>query len=219
MRLKSLFLFILITFCSSILSYAGQKVTVLFTSDVHSSAENYAKIASIIEQKKKLSGREGSALLVLDAGDIAMGSVFHCAIDSHAFEYRAMARMGYDAIAYGNHDFDFGEDALCNMYLSAWQRDSLLNFPSLLSVNLYCQKVSSTFTKGGKAYLGKYRIFDRGGLKIGVFGVMGEDAYNVVGRDRDKLVFTNAIEESKKVVKELKSKGVDYIIAISHGGT
>lgn len=219
MRLKSLFLFILITFCSSILSYAGRKVTILFTSDIHSEADNYASIASIIEEKKRLSGREGSALLVLDAGDIAMGTVFHCAFDSHALEYRAMARMGYDAIAYGNHDFDFGEQALQNMYLSAWKKDSLMKFPALLSANLFSKKISDVFASEGKAFLGKYKIFERGGVKIGVFGVFGEDAYNVVGRDRDKLVFKNAVEESKKVVKELKDKGVDYIVAISHGGT
>ncbi len=211
--------FTFISLCMCVLSYAQQRLNVVFTSDLHSCAWNYSKIAYVIETQRQKSTSCGIPFIVLDAGDIAMGSVYHSVFDTHAVEYRSMARMGYDAIAQGNHDFDFGVDALVRMYKVAWQRDSLIEPPALLCANVTSKSLDKAFLLAQKAFRGKYKIFEKGGVKIGVLGVLGEEAYNVIGKDREKLTFYDPVKECRKIVGELKKTGVDYIIVISHGGT
>ena len=79
-------------------SKAGNgKLTILFTNDGHSSGD-YARLATLIEQERNKALSEGSALILVDAGDIAMGSVYQTIFTDHAFEYVAMGMMGYDAV-------------------------------------------------------------------------------------------------------------------------
>lgn len=193
------------------------QLVVLFTSDLHSallpgscdSLGGYARIATILQQQKEAAERAGAAVLVVDGGDIAMGGIFHTIYREEAVEYRAMARMGYDAIAFGNHDFDFGADAAAAMYSAARKKDSCGQWPVLLSANLQVPGVESE----------KYTIFERNGLKVGLFGIMGENSFNVIARDSEKLFYTDAVSAATEAVEALRLQGADYIIALSHGGT
>lgn len=118
-------LIVLLLFTAGSVYAQSGRVVVLFTSDLHSCAEQYPKIAAIIEQEREAAQQRGEAFYLLDAGDIAMGSEFHAVIAQQAVEYRAMARMGYDAFIYGNHDFDFGEQAFAQMFKSAWEQEHI----------------------------------------------------------------------------------------------
>ena len=51
-------------------------------------------------------------MLVLDAGDYSMGTAFGAATREIGGELQVMARMGYDATTFGNHEFDYGPDGL-----------------------------------------------------------------------------------------------------------
>ena len=51
-------------------------------------------------------------MLVLDAGDYSMGTAFGAATRETGGELQLMARMGYDATTFGNHEFDLGPDGL-----------------------------------------------------------------------------------------------------------
>ncbi len=193
------------------------RLVVLFTSDLHSallpgngdSLGGYAMIATILQQEKEAAERAGAAVLVVDGGDIAMGSIFHTIYREEAVEYRAMARMGYDAVAFGNHDFDFGTDALVAMYRAAHKKDSCMEWPLLLSANLQVSGVASE----------KYRVFERNGLKVGLFGIMGKNSFNVIATDTGKFNCRDAVTAAREAVEALQLQGADYIIALSHGGT
>lgn len=193
----------------------NRKLVVLFTADLHSQIlpdnqgrGGFAKIASLVSGERELAAKEGAAFILVDGGDISMGSVFHTLFESHAVEYRGMARIGYDAVAVGNHAFDFGSDAFVQMVGNARQMDSALVFPKLLSANLQCMGIQ----------FDKYTILERNGLRIGLFGLMGENSFNVVGKGKGDLVFSSQIEAAKEIVDILQPQ-TDYIIAISHGGT
>ena len=193
----------------------SRKLVLLFTSDLHSqllpgpdNEGGFAKIASIVSRERELAGKEGAAFLLVDGGDISMGSVFHTLFSEEAIEYRAMARIGYDAYTLGNHAFDFGVEPLVQMFSNARLKDSLCTFPLLLSANVRCEGVPAE----------QYAILERNGLKIGVFGLMGEDSYSVMGRKgREAVEYRNPVEAAKEVVGILKPQ-TDYIIALSHGG-
>lgn len=208
---------ILFCFLSSVSCFASgqdRKLVVLFTTDLHSqllpdshNVGGFPRIATIVEQERMQAAKEDAAFLLLDGGDIAMGSVFHTQFANQAIEYRGMARLGYDAFALGNHCFDFGTDALIQMFRSAHLRDSLATFPQLLAANVQCKGIPSE----------KYTIIERNGLKIALLGLMGENSYNVIGSAVEDVQFADPVEVARKIVADLKGQA-DYIIAISHGG-
>jgi 5'-nucleotidase/UDP-sugar diphosphatase len=98
---------------------AGGKLTILFTHDLHShflsdrvpkpggghaTQGGYARLARLIgQEREKAPGRS----LLIDAGDIAMGTLFHTEFREEALELRLMGEMGYDAATLGNHDYEF----------------------------------------------------------------------------------------------------------------
>src|SRR5207237_296664 len=101
------------------------RITVLHTTDVHGSlaawddlADRAAprgleKIASLVRAVRA----EGAPVLLLDAGDAIEGSPL-VAIDHRNGATGAdpvttvMSRIGYDAMAIGNHEFSFGRGGL-----------------------------------------------------------------------------------------------------------
>ena len=110
----------------------GRKTfTILHTNDMHSafigmgpSADytpfklhddstrgGFARLAGLIAQRKAADRKLGP-VLVLDAGDFLMGTAFGAATREIGGELRLMARMGYDATTFGNHEFDLGPDGL-----------------------------------------------------------------------------------------------------------
>ena len=54
-------------------------------------------------------------VLLLSAGDVMMGSLFHAAYaQAQAPDYLAMTFLGYDFVTFGNHEFDFGPNILAS---------------------------------------------------------------------------------------------------------
>lgn len=194
----------------------NRKLVVLFTSDLHSQVlpdrlgyGGYSAIESLVQQNRAEAARDGAAFLLLDAGDIAMGTVFHSVYAQEGIEYRAMARLGYDALAHGNHDFDFGVAVYADMCRSAREKDSLLQFPALLASNLQVPGDESS----------KWKIIEKEGVKVGLLAILGEHSYSVVARDASNMVWSDPVEAAKEAVENLQQLGADYIIALSHSGT
>jgi 5'-nucleotidase/UDP-sugar diphosphatase len=75
------------------------------------------------------------------------------------FEF--MITMGYDAMSIGNHEFDYGEDIL------AWGKDQA-PFP-VLAANLFYKGTDHPFAQ-------RHTIIERDGIRIGVIGILGQDA-------------------------------------------
>jgi 5'-nucleotidase/UDP-sugar diphosphatase len=98
-----------------------------------------------------------------------------------------------DAMAFGNHDADYGETWLAGC------RESI-RYP-ILSAN----------TPGFEPY----RVFVRGGVRIGVFAVAGSDFSQLV--KAVPFQFGDPIEAARSAVKALREKeGVDAVVMIGH---
>ena len=194
----------------------NRKLVVMFTSDLHSQVlpdkqgyGGYSAIESLVQQNRAEANRDGSAFLLLDAGDIAMGTVFHSVFAQEGIEYRAMARLGYDAVVHGNHDFDFGMDAYADMCRWARTKDSLLQFPVLLATNIQVPGDESV----------KWKIIEKEGIKVGLIALMGSHSYSVIAKDASKIHWTDPVVAAEEAVDSLRQLGVDYIVALSHSGT
>jgi len=140
-------------------------------------------------------------VLVLDAGDINTGrpesNFFKALPDIKGYNY-----MKYDAVVFGNHEFDNPMDILL-----AQMQNAKFTF------------ISANVLKKNGEYLGKpYIIKDFGDFKVGIFGLTTKETEIVGNPDTIKeLIFLDEIETAKKIVAELEDK-VDVIIALTHMG-
>ena len=129
---------------------ATEPVVILHTNDVHGAIENYAKVAALADKYEA----EGAYVLVLDAGDFSQGSSY-VSLSEGATAIELMNMVGYDAVALGNHEFDYGFEALKKNMESA-------QFPVLAANVKY----------NGELAFDDAAVFTTpGGTKIGVFGL------------------------------------------------
>jgi len=216
----------------------GKKTfTILHTNDMHSNfigmgpssdytpltvnddktTGGYARIAAMIATRKKARESQGP-VLILDAGDYSMGTPFAAASREIGGELQVMSHMGYDATTFGNHEFDLGPDGLAKAIGVASKAGRI---PAVLSSNTDFAGNDPTLTdirqlsKAG--LIRRYLVIERGGMRFGLFGVLGKEAqiYTFGGA----VKFPDFIESAKEVVKALReTEKVDVVIALSHGG-
>ncbi|OMH32174.1 bifunctional UDP-sugar hydrolase/5'-nucleotidase [Motiliproteus sp. MSK22-1] len=145
---------------------------------------------------------QGGQILVLSGGDINTG-VPESDLQDAEPDFKGMSKIGYDAMALGNHEFD-------NPLSVLRKQQQWANFP-MLSANIY--------EKGSNKRLFKpYQIFDMQGLKVAVMGLTTDDT-GIVGNPEyiGNIDFRNPIKEAEKLVPELE-KQADIIIAATHMG-
>ena len=189
------------------------KIVILHTNDVHSHLEpfpaNDPKYAGLggVERRaaliKQIRATEKNVVL-LDAGDIFQGTPYFNMYGGEV-EMKLMSAMGYDASAIGNHDFDGGLENLAKQLTHA-------TFP------LLCANYDFTGTPmEGKTV--PYKIFEKEGVKVGVFGLGIEMAGLIDSRMYGKTVYLDPIVKSAEMVKELRdNQKCDVVVCLSHLG-
>ena len=209
---------------------AANTVKVLFTGDLHSCADKYPSLTAFIKQERKAAQENGCGVITLDAGDMAFGSIYSAFTEIDAPEYRQLAIAGYDAFTFGNHDFDLGLTSLAYMFynravtgnsVDPATKENLffpLNVTANVDANIDGNDNDKNFANALK-FIGHqpYIILERGGLKIGVFGLLGKEAYQT-SMVSGKIQYMDPIETAKKVIPMIQAKGADFIVALSHSG-
>ncbi len=178
----------------------------------------YARLAALIAKRREARTGQGP-VLVLDAGDYSMGTPFGAASREIGGELRLMSRMGYDATTFGNHEFDLGPDGLGKAIGVAAKAGRV---PAVLASNSNIAARDATLTdlqrlaKAG--VLRRHLVIERGGIRFGIFGVLGKEAQFYTG-GAGAVTFVDAIETAREMVKVLReTEKVDVVIALSHGG-
>ena len=226
------------SFASPIPTFArsqDKEVQVLFTHDMHSHLDPYkinkdgsielvggfAKLKTTVDAKKQ----EKEATFLVDGGDFSMGTLYQTIYETEAPELTLMGQIGYDATTFGNHEFDYRSEGLSNMLHSAKRKAEKkpdLKLPAVVSANIDWDKNTSKdnfLVRSAMEDYGStpYTIVERGGVRVGMFGVLGEDADSCA--PESGLEFEDIVETSKEVVKDMKEEDVDMIICLSHSGT
>jgi len=176
----------------------------------------WARIATVIKEVKK---NRHNPVLVLDAGDFLMGSLFHLLSREQAFELRLMKLMGYDATTLGNHEFDLRPKGLARILNTAHHRGQI---PAIVFSNAIFNEESEqddsleeTFRKG---IVKPYVVLEKGDIRIGVFGLMGKDAAEVAPF-ASPVRFEDPVSAAKRIVRDLREKEkVEVVICLSHSG-
>lgn len=201
---------------SRLLGYAPNRAYTPLTLNDDSTIGGIARVATVI---KALKQKSPETTLVIDGGDVLMGTLFHTIAREESPELRLLSAIGYDAIALGNHEFDFRPLGLAQIINSALAKG---NIPALLCANAVFSatdarddSLHALFTRG---VIRPYQIFVKNGLRIGVFGLLGMAAAEV-GPFAAPVTFADPIITAKGIVKTLQEKErVDVIIGVSHGG-
>lgn len=194
---------------------AGPKpldLTIMHVNDSHAHVEQYPKLVTAVNEVR---GQAKNSLL-LDAGDVFSGTLYFKQYQGLA-DLEFMNQLRYDAMTFGNHEFDKTSETLANFISKA-------NFP-IVSANVDVSKDASlgklfenSITKnaeGGKIYPAIVKEID--GEKVGIFGLTTPDT-TFLANPADDIVFNNAVDKAKETVAELKAQGVNKIIALSHLG-
>lgn len=231
-KILPLFVFILFIFLNNV---PAQQLTLLHTNDLHSKLTGFApesdyspleinndntlggfaRMATIINAQKQKAPEQ---TMVIDAGDFLMGSLFHVPEQETGFQLNLMKKMGYDYITLGNHEFEFGSEVLAKIIEAAQKQGG---HPKIVASNLVFSKSSEDdklqhlFENGT---ILPYEVFEKNGLKIGIFGLIGIDAASVAPASKP-VTFANPFKTAAKTAKYLKKvEKVDIIILLSHAG-
>ena len=91
------------------------RLTIIHTNDTHARVREgdgmgFARISAIVREIKK----ENPNVLLLDAGDTFHGQAI-ASLNKGESIVRIMNEIGYDAMAPGNHDFNYGYDRLLSL--------------------------------------------------------------------------------------------------------
>lgn len=216
---------LLVGFLPGQASAAEEKpLTILFTHDTHdhfyldaAGQGGHVRLATLLRQEREAA--EGP-VVTLDAGDFSMGSLFQTIYATDAPELRALGAMGYDVTTFGNHEFDYRQQGLAEMLTAA--KNSGDPLPALVQCNYRTpldQETGAALVQAMEDYpVTDYTVLERDGLRIAVFGVMGQDAHACA--PMSGMAFEPMEEAAARVVAQIQEKEeADYIICLSHAGT
>ncbi|RXM49760.1 MULTISPECIES: bifunctional metallophosphatase/5'-nucleotidase [unclassified Chryseobacterium] len=192
---------------------SANKLTILHTNDQHSRIEpfdasytknpnqgGFARRASLIQQIRN----QESNVLLLDSGDIFQGTPYFNFFGGE-LEFKLMSMMKYDASTMGNHDFDNGLEGFLKVLPNA-------KFPFICSNYDF----KNTILDGKTS---PYKIFNKNGIKVGIFGV-GIQLDGLVGKKQyAETVYSDPIEAAQHYSEFLKKdQKCDLVICLSHIG-
>jgi 2',3'-cyclic-nucleotide 2'-phosphodiesterase (5'-nucleotidase family) len=177
----------------------GGRLLVLHTNDLH---DHVRAGAAGIGGMPYVSGYVRSVraqredVLVLDAGDAAEKGDLVAFLTGSEITFEAMARVGYDAIAIGNHEHNFGLDQV--------RRFDVLSGERMLALNLV--------GADGQPLFPPSRLFEVGGLRVAVIGI-------ALPRPYDTLDFeASGAALAAHAAMLRRTAGAELVIALCHVG-
>ena len=182
-------------------------VVILYENDVHCAVEGYSKLAAMKNELSETYTNVG----VMSVGDFVQGGTLG-AVSKGEYIVNLMNKVGYDAIALGNHEFDY-------------------QLPRLNELNAMSNTkfISCNFQKIGedKTYFEPYTIVSYGSVDVAYIAITTPETINSSSpaqfkNDKGELIYT--FNESKLYdivqtnINAAETAGADYVIALSHIG-
>lgn len=189
---------------------AGEKfiLNIMHMNDTHAHVENYPKLQTLAKAYRA----EHEDALFFHGGDVFSGTLYFNEFKGQA-DLAMLNKMGLDAMVFGNHEFDLGEKEEGHESLAKFVENA--NFP-ILGTNVDLSKDPFMAKYGETEKVPNTLVLERGGEKIGVFGLTTPDTANIASPMA--VEFIDYIESAKKAVAELKDQGINKIIAVTHIG-
>ena len=209
-RLLSCIVCICMVLCSLnavVFAKDSETIVILYENDVHCAVEGYSKLVAMKNELKS----EHEYVGVVSSGDFVQGGTLG-AVSKGEYIVELMNLVGYDAIAPGNHEFDYTISRLTELYE--------------LSETKY---ISCNFAKIGeeKTYFEPYTIVSYGDVDIAYIGIITPETITSARpsqfrNENGEIIYTfnesRLYELIQESIDEATEAGADYVIALSHIG-
>ncbi|MFH0520159.1 bifunctional metallophosphatase/5'-nucleotidase [Streptomyces sp. M41] len=187
-------------------------------SDAKGNAKGLARVSTLVNQVRAEKGRRNTMLI--DAGDTIQGTpltYYYAKVDPITAKggpvhpmAAAMNAIGYDAVALGNHEFNYGIETLRKF-------EDQCHFPLLGANALDAKTLKPAFPP---YFIKKFRVPGAPPVKVAVLGLTNPgiaiwDKAYVEG----KMVFPGLEEQAAKWVPKLRSMGADVVVVSAHSGS
>ncbi|MFD7690030.1 bifunctional metallophosphatase/5'-nucleotidase [Streptomyces sp. NPDC059781] len=187
-------------------------------TDAAGNAQGLARVSTLVDQVREEKGRRNT--LLLDAGDTIQGTpltYYFAKVDPITAEggpvhpmAQAMNAIGYDAVALGNHEFNYGIETLRKF-------EEQCDFPLLGANALDAKTLKPAFPP---YFIKKFHVKGAPPVKVAVLGLTNPgiaiwDKAYVQG----KLTFPGLEEQAAKWVPKLRSMGADVVVVSAHSGS
>ncbi len=184
-----------------------QIIDILSISDLHGSLVKNGKnvgIAALVNEVKQIKKVNQNTIFVA-AGDLFQGSA-----ESNLLYGKPVAKIlkeaGLVASAVGNHEFDWSMKRIPD-----WAKDGGFDF---LAANIYDEKKNRP-----AKFVKPYQIINLSGIKVALIGLTTpETFYKTKFENVNGLMFKNPVEILPQYVDEVRKKGADFVIALTHLG-
>ena len=211
MKKLKMFLGVLsLVFFSNVSSFAKEiDIQILATSDLHGKFYPYdyaineeSKSGSLTQIATAVKKYRTDNTIIVDVGDTIQDNYSEMFFKDKIHPMiLAMNEIGYDIWAIGNHEFNYGVENLKNIMNQSTSK--------VLIGNLY--------NPDGTSFADSYTIIEKDGVKIGVIGMCTPNITKWDSVNLKDYIVTDPVEETKKIVKDLRDK-VDVLIATVHMG-
>ncbi len=199
---------------------ADYTLTILHTNDVHSRIEPISKydsgcsaedndegkcfggMARLVTAIEAAKARSNNWILV-DGGDQFQGSLFYTYYKGQVAA-EMMNKMGYQAMAVGNHEFNHGPETL-RAFVDA------VNFPVLMA-NAEFDDEPELVGAVAPSF-----VMEQGGEKLGIIGLTPEDNQEL-SAPGPNITFTDPVAAARAQVERMQANGINKIIVLSHSG-
>lgn len=177
-------------------------VNIVHTNDIHGNFSGAGQFLNFVSWYNEFKAANPNTILV-DAGDSSQGTAVVGSTKGN-LAVELMNYAGYDYLTLGNHEFDYGKEAI---------KTNIENWDArVLAANI---KDRAT----GKYLADKWRVKTIDGVRVGFFGLVNTDYKNKVANFEKDYIIEDPIKVAKQIVKEMKAAKVDAIVAITHVGT
>ncbi|MDQ0115852.1 5'-nucleotidase C-terminal domain-containing protein [Paenibacillus harenae] len=196
---------------------SGFPLTVLHTNDTHANLDTTNSPNSVLRRVTAIKDAKASSTnpILVDAGDVFSGTLYFNKYLGQA-DLEFMNLVGYDAMTFGNHEFDKNSQVLADFIGNA-------EFPFVSSnVNfsddaILGQKFKNEIgNPGSDKTIYPALIMDVDGEKVGIVGLTTEDTANIASPGDVK--FEDAEAKAAAAVAMLKAQNINKIIVLSHLG-
>lgn len=192
----------------------SQNLVILHVNDTHSHEEplrdgglqggmgGVIERAAYVDSVRTAVGKKN--VLLLHAGDFSQGTSYFTELGGD-IEIDLINAMKYDVVTLGNHEFDNGIEELA-------RRLGNLKCPVVCANYDFSELVLGKYVK-------PYAIVRKGGMKIGVIGLLTDVTRVVQKSIADKMKRFDDIEVANKWADYLKNEEhCDMVIALTHIG-
>ena len=182
-------------------------IVIIYENDVHCVVDGYSRLASLRAEQQLAT----PYVTTVSCGDFVQGGV----VGSVSFGEHIvgiMNQVGYDVVALGNHEFDFGAS-------------QLFRLTDLLDASVVCANFRNLRT--GELVFPSYRMLRYGEVDIAYVGVITPETSTLVapatfwdedGNPLYDFMLHEFYQQTQSCVDHARASGADYVVLLSHLG-